>query len=61
MLQTGIAAGPNFIVYQRTYARQIMFDSTKKATAVKVSTENVNYVLSAKKEVILAAGVVSLA
>lgn len=46
-------------VYQRTLAKKILFDSGKRATGVSVVTAGVPYVLSARKEVILAAGAVS--
>ena len=45
-------------IYQRTLAKQILFDG-KTATGVRVVTAGTSYVLSAKKEVILAAGPVS--
>lgn len=45
-------------VYQQTLAKRIIFNSNKTATGVSVITENIQYVLSARKEVILAAGVV---
>ena len=47
-------------VYQRTLAKKILFDDSKRATGVAVETAGKAYVLSAKKEVILAAGAVSL-
>ncbi len=40
-------------------AKRILFDKRKAATGVEVMTNGDSYVLSAKKEVILAAGVVS--
>lgn len=49
----------NLQVYPRTLAKRIMFNSNKTATAVQVNTAGWNYVLQARKEVILAAGVVS--
>ena len=45
-------------VYQRTLAKQIVFKG-KTAIGVQVVTEGVSYTLSARKEVILAAGPVS--
>lgn len=46
-------------IYLRTLARRILFTG-KKATSVRVTTgNNTSYVLSARKEVILAAGPVS--
>lgn len=47
-------------VYQQTLANKILFDSNKKATGVSVTTAGKDYILSARKEVILSAGVVSL-
>ena len=44
--------------YQRTLAKKILFDSQGTAVGVSVSTEGIPYALSARKEVILAAGVV---
>lgn len=46
-------------IYQQAIAKQIIFDNNKTAVGVKVTTDNIPYVLSARKEVILAAGVVS--
>ena len=43
-------------VYKQTLAQQILFSSNKTATGVSVSTGGQNYVLSAKKEVIVSAG-----
>lgn len=47
-------------VYQQTLAERILFSAEKKAVGVSVSTAELPYVLSARREVILAAGVVSL-
>lgn len=47
-------------IYQRTLAKQILF-SGKTATGVLVDTAGLSYTLSARKEVILAAGPVSCA
>lgn len=44
-------------VYLRSQASKILFDKDKKATGVAVSTGGQEYVISAKKEVILSAGV----
>ena len=46
-------------LYQRTLAKRILFDETGTAMGVSVTTEGVPYTLSAKREVIVAAGVVS--
>lgn len=45
-------------VYQQTLAKRILFDDNKTATGVRVVTAGTEYTLSAKKEVILAAGAV---
>lgn len=44
-------------VYTRTIATRIVFDDTKKATGVQVRTMGHDYHLTARREVILAAGV----
>ena len=46
----------NLMVYPMTLAKKILFDSTKAAIGVSVNTENEDYVLSAKKEVVVSAG-----
>jgi choline dehydrogenase len=48
----------NLMVYPVSLAKQILFDSSKQATGVIVSTGDVEYVLSASKEVILSAGAI---
>lgn len=48
-------------VYQQTLAKKVNFDANKKATAVSVNTAGVPYFLEARKDVIVAAGAVSLA
>ena len=55
-LRRGLAY-PNYMVYQSTMAKKILFDTNKKATGVLVDTEGREYILSATKEVILTAGV----
>ena len=47
-------------LYQQTMAEKIHFDASKRATAVSVASFGVSYVLRARKEIILSAGVVSL-
>ncbi|KAH6663649.1 glucose-methanol-choline oxidoreductase [Halenospora varia] len=47
----------NHIVYPSTLAKKILFDASKKATGVVVNTQGKEYTLSARKEVILSAGV----
>lgn len=48
---------PDYTVYPLTMAKQIVFDDSKKATGVNVDTEGFGYTLSARKEVIVTAGV----
>ena len=50
-------AYPNYVVWQSTLAKKILFDTNKKATGVLVDTEGREYILSATNEVILTAGV----
>lgn len=47
---------PALKVHPLTLAKQILFDANTKATGVRVDTAGDSYVLSASKEVILAAG-----
>ena len=47
---------PLLQVYQQTLAKKILFSANKTATGVNVSTAGRSYMLSARKEVILAAG-----
>ncbi len=47
-------------VHKDTLAKRIMFDDKKKATGVLVDTRGFTYMLEAKQEVILSAGVVNL-
>ena len=48
-------------IYQQTLAKRIIFsDANKSATGVEVSTAGLDYTLTARKEVVLAAGVVSV-
>ncbi len=44
-------------VYKNTYAKKIVFDNSKRATAVQVETGGLSYTLEAVKEVIVSAGV----
>lgn len=46
----------NLLVYQSTLATKILFDNTKKATRVSVDSLGSQYMLSAKREVIVSAG-----
>lgn len=45
------------IVYPHTQATKILFDGSKKANAVSVNTQGLEYILSATKEVIVSTGV----
>ncbi|KAM0796604.1 glucose-methanol-choline oxidoreductase [Usnea florida] len=56
-LQSAILSAPSAQIYQRTLAKKIIFNKNKTAIGVAVSTDGVSYTLSAKKEVVLAAGV----
>ena len=47
-------------VYKQTLAKNVIFDANKTATGVNVQTVNELYTLSARKEVILAAGAVRI-
>jgi choline dehydrogenase len=44
-------------VYLRSHSSKVLFDNNKTATGVAVTTGNRDYVLTARKEVILSAGV----
>lgn len=46
------------IVYQSAKAMKVLFDGGKRAWGVNVSTGGMAYVISARREVILSAGVV---
>ena len=46
------------MVYQQTLAKKILFSADKVATGVRIETAGIQYTLSARKEVILAAGAV---
>ena len=48
---------PDYTIYPLTLAKNIMFDDGNKATGVEVDTEGFKYILSARKEVIVSAGV----
>jgi choline dehydrogenase len=45
------------MVYPHTQAMKILFDNSKKATGVVVSTQGLEYTISARKEVIVSTGV----
>ena len=57
MLQTTLQ-NSNAQFYQQTTAKQVLFNSNKTAYAVNVETAGRAYVVSARKEVVVAAGVV---
>ncbi|KAJ5628745.1 GMC oxidoreductase [Penicillium lividum] len=46
----------SLMVYQSTLAKRILFNSNKKAEGVLVNSDGLEYVLSARKEVIVSAG-----
>ncbi|KAI1503523.1 glucose-methanol-choline oxidoreductase [Biscogniauxia marginata] len=48
---------PDFTLYHFALAKKILFDGDKKATGVVVNTQGFEYTLSARKEVIVSAGV----
>ena len=48
-------------IYINTLVQKILFDGQKKATGIRVETNDAVYTLSARKEIILSAGVVSSA
>ena len=52
-------ASSSLQIYKNTVAQKILFDTGKKATGVQIRTAGDSYVLSARKEVVLAAGTVS--
>ncbi|KAH8657405.1 hypothetical protein BGZ60DRAFT_493556 [Tricladium varicosporioides] len=58
-LRQAIDKGSNLNVYVHTQATRILFneETPKKATGVSVSTQGFKYTISAKKEVIISAGV----
>ncbi|KAI1406982.1 glucose-methanol-choline oxidoreductase [Hypoxylon sp. FL1857] len=49
---------PNYYVYMLTHAKKVLFDQSKTATGVLVETDDFEYTISARKEVILSAGVI---
>lgn len=46
----------NLMIYTTTLAKQVLFDSSKKATGVVVDSAGLSYTISANKEVIVSAG-----
>ncbi|ORY69602.1 glucose-methanol-choline oxidoreductase [Pseudomassariella vexata] len=49
---------PNYTIYHLSLAKKIIFDGDNTATGVLVDTQGAQYSLSARKEVILSAGVI---
>ena len=47
---------PNLVVYDQTLAKKVIFDGNKKAIAVAVDSDGLQYTLSANKEVIVSGG-----
>ena len=58
-LQETIENSDFTLLYQNTLADRILFNDNRTAIGVSVSTAGISYVLSARKEVVVAAGVVS--
>ncbi|RAK94979.1 GMC family oxidoreductase [Aspergillus ibericus CBS 121593] len=48
---------PNYMVYQSTMAKRILFNEDQQATGVLVETEGLSYQLNATQEIIISAGV----
>ena len=48
---------PNYFIHHSTMAKKILFNENKEATGVLVDTAGFEYILSARKEVILSSGV----
>ena len=59
-LRQALASETNLNFYPQTLARQILFDSDKKATGVLVDAMGSVYQLNVSKEVIVSAGTVSI-
>jgi choline dehydrogenase len=55
-LQPELGRNYNLVVYVSTLGKRIIFDSSKTAKGVAVSTNGLEYVLSANKEVIVSSG-----
>ena len=56
-LREALVEGTNLNFYTRTLAKKILFDDDKKATGVQINTDGFDWVIGAKKEVIVSAGV----
>lgn len=52
-----VLSRPNLVLFTETMAKRIVFNSQKVAQGVEVACGNTTYTLSAKKEVIVSAGV----
>ena len=57
-LQSAVASGENVQIYNNTLAKRIIFDSEKVATGVLVNSTGGDYLLNARREIILSAGAV---
>ena len=55
-LRNALKSTSNLVIHKSTLAKRILFDSTKRATGVVVNTAGAEYVLSARREVVLSAG-----
>jgi choline dehydrogenase len=55
-LTSSVISRSNLKVFTLTTAQKILFDSTKKATGVRVKSSGLTFDLTARKEVILSAG-----
>lgn len=58
-LRAAVAEREHLVVYTHTNAQRILFTRGRRATGVLVDTAGKSYTLTARKEVIVAAGVVS--
>ena len=52
---------PDYYVYPLTMALKVLFNDARKATSVLVNTAGAEYTISARKEIILSAGVIGSA
>jgi choline dehydrogenase len=55
-LQPALHQNNKLVVYPSTIAKNIVFDSNRRATGIKMDTMGLSYTISAKNEVILSAG-----
>ncbi|KAI4204975.1 MAG: hypothetical protein LQ350_000827 [Teloschistes chrysophthalmus] len=56
-LRTAVTEREHLVIYNHTNAERILFDRGRRATGVFVSTAGKEYTLTARKEVVVAAGV----